>query len=81
MDYLRHGEESLEVIKKAHEIGSEFRILKCLLPIFYVVGARVNAHVPRFSYHFTFAVEAPMATTPAWPSPLRSATTTPDAAI
>ena len=40
-----------------------------------------QALVPRFSYHFTLAVEAPMATTSGWPSPLMSATTTPDAAI
>ena len=41
----------------------------------------LNAHVPRFSYHLTFPVEAPMVTTSGRPSPFMSATTTPDAAI
>ena len=62
------------------DLAPGHKLLRCpRKPLSYSDLSRIP--IPKFSYHLTFAVEAPMATTSGRPSLLRSATTSPEAAI
>src|SRR5262249_37992640 len=65
-------ESAEEIPARQHQTMFAFRIHN--LPLHLLM-------VPRFSYHFRFAVDAPMQATSGRPSPFKSATAHPAAAI